>query len=162
MLGIPWSMGLCGPTPVQRVLLERIPRVHDVQSAWLLLLHCASARANYQLRSVPPNATADFASTHDAGLWRCLCSILQLDPAQPDSIHETAIVPLSLGGLGFRLASRTRACNLVELGGLFRDASKAPPGCGCPTCSPLGRVSKHTKFAGRCWCRQVLPWSPGI
>ena len=31
----------------QRVLLERIPMVHDVQSAWLLLLHSASARANY-------------------------------------------------------------------------------------------------------------------
>ena len=91
----------------QRVLLERIPRVHDVQSAWLLLLHCASARANYQLRSVPPDATADFATTHDAGLWRCLCSILQLDPAQPDSIRETATVPLSLGGLGLRSASRT-------------------------------------------------------
>ena len=40
-------------TDEQRILLERIPRVQDVQSAWLLLLHCASARANYQLRSVP-------------------------------------------------------------------------------------------------------------
>ena len=37
-----------------RVLLERIPRVKDLQSAWLLLLHCASARANYMLRSVDP------------------------------------------------------------------------------------------------------------
>ena len=30
-----------------RILLERIPAVTDVQSAWSLLLHCASARANY-------------------------------------------------------------------------------------------------------------------
>ena len=102
---VEWScLSLC----CQRVLLERIPRVHDVQSAWLLLLHCASARANYQLRPVLPDATADFATTHDAGLWRCLCSILQFNPAQPDSIRETAIVPLSQGGFGLHSASRTR------------------------------------------------------
>ena len=29
-----------------RVLLERTPAVQDVQSAWLILLHCAAARAN--------------------------------------------------------------------------------------------------------------------
>ena len=95
-------------TDEQRILLERIPRVQDVQSAWLLLLHCASAWANYQLRSVPPNATSEFAAVHDEGLWRCLCSILQVDPAQPDTVRETATVPLSLGGLGLRSASRTR------------------------------------------------------
>ena len=38
-----------------RVILDRIPRVKDLQSAWLLLLHCASARANYILRSVDPD-----------------------------------------------------------------------------------------------------------
>ena len=92
----------------QRVLLDRIPRVRDVQSAWLLLLHCASARSNYQLRSVPPNASAEFAAIHDAGLCRCFCSILQLDPAQADSVRETATVPLSWGGLGLSSAVRTR------------------------------------------------------
>ena len=92
----------------QRVLLERIPRVQDVQSAWLLRLHCASARANYQLNSVHPDATADFAAVHDAGLWRCLCSTLQLDPVQSDSIRETATVPLSMGVLSLRSGSKTR------------------------------------------------------
>ena len=43
-------------TEEQRCLLERIPMVQDVQSAWwLLLLHCAAARANYQLRSTHPD-----------------------------------------------------------------------------------------------------------
>ena len=31
-------------------LLARIPMVEDVQSAWLFLVHCASARANYVAR----------------------------------------------------------------------------------------------------------------
>ena len=34
----------------QRTLMERIPLVRDLQSAWLLLLHCATARANYLLQ----------------------------------------------------------------------------------------------------------------
>ena len=33
----------------QRVFLSRIPLVNDIRSALLLLLHCADARANYQI-----------------------------------------------------------------------------------------------------------------
>ena len=58
----------------QQILLDRIPSKSDVQSAWLLLLHCASARANYQLRVVHPSAVKGFARAHDAGLWQCLSS----------------------------------------------------------------------------------------
>ena len=36
-----------------QTLLDRIPSLPDLQSSWLLLLHCASARANYFLRVVP-------------------------------------------------------------------------------------------------------------
>ena len=32
--------------PGNQVLLQAIPNVRDVQSVWLLLLHCAAARAN--------------------------------------------------------------------------------------------------------------------
>ena len=47
-----------------RILLRRIPIVPDVQSAWLLLLHCASTRANYMLRVVRPEWALDFAQAH--------------------------------------------------------------------------------------------------
>ena len=92
----------------QHILLNRIPRVQDVQSAWLILLHCASARAKCYIRALHPAATSAFAAAHDARLWQCLCSILQLDPVQVDVVRETATVPLSLGGLGLRSAQRTR------------------------------------------------------
>ena len=36
----------------QQVLLDRIPDLPDVQSAWALLLHCSAARANYFIRVV--------------------------------------------------------------------------------------------------------------
>ena len=47
------------------VLLEAIPNVVDVQCAWLLLVHCASARANYSLRVVRPEWVHHFAVDHD-------------------------------------------------------------------------------------------------
>ena len=45
-----------------RILLERIPAVTDVQSAWSLLPRCASARANYILRVVRPDLVRVFAA----------------------------------------------------------------------------------------------------
>ena len=47
------------------VLLDRISLVDDLQSAWLLLVFCAAARANFFLRSVTPGETSAFASRHD-------------------------------------------------------------------------------------------------
>ena len=59
-----------------RILLRRIPIVPDVQSTWLLLLRCASTRANKMLRVVRPEWALDFAQAHDQEVWECLCSIL--------------------------------------------------------------------------------------
>ena len=53
-----------------RVLL-RIPRVKDLQSVWIFLLHCASVRAKNMLLSVDPNSTGKFAQAHDDGVWQC-------------------------------------------------------------------------------------------
>ena len=64
-------------------LLERIPLMQDVQSAWLLLLHCASARTNYQIRSVNPTVVEEFAT--DSRRERVAmfgAQILNIDPAQ--------------------------------------------------------------------------------
>ena len=72
-----------------QTLLERIPVLQDIQSAWTLLLHSASSRANYQLRVVRPELTEQFAAGHDDGVI-CLIS------------------PDSLGGWGLRSALRTR------------------------------------------------------
>ena len=61
----------CSSTSHQ-TFLERIPTVPDVQSTWLILLHCAQARANYMLRMVRPGAVRQFARDHDAELFQCL------------------------------------------------------------------------------------------
>ena len=92
-----------------QVLLNGIPRVPDVQSAWLILLHCASARANYQLRVMRPEVVLEFAAAHDENLWRGLCAILDVaTTACTRNARDTSSLPLSLGGLVLRSAIRTR------------------------------------------------------
>ena len=81
------------------VLLERMPTVPDLQSAWSLLLHCASARANYLLRVVSPAATRGFAHRHNEGLWKCLCEILHVEADRNAETKSAASMPLNLGGM---------------------------------------------------------------
>ena len=100
-------------------LLERIPVVPDLQSAWLLLLYCAVARGNFWIRTVPPEHVSEFAQAHDAGLWQCLCDILHVDPhAVSPTARDMATLPESLGGLGLRNAFRLRqAAHWASWGG---------------------------------------------
>ena len=51
-----------------QLLLDRIPMLEDLQSSWLLLVHCAAARANYMMRVVEPEAAQEFCQRHDAAL----------------------------------------------------------------------------------------------
>ena len=53
-------------------LLEMIPQVPDVQAAWLLLVFCASTRANFFLRTVAPEFTLEFAERHDEQVYTLL------------------------------------------------------------------------------------------
>ena len=92
-----------------KVLLAGIPRVPDVQSAWLLLLHCASARANYKLRVTRPEVALEFAQSHEENHWRGLCAVLEVPTtACTRNARDVSSLPSSLGGLGLRSAVRTR------------------------------------------------------
>ena len=110
-------------TAEHSVLLERIPAVPDLQSAWLLLLFCAAPRSKIWLRTVQPELVDAFATAHDVGLWQCLCAILHVNGDMVTaSAKETASVPLSMGGLGLWSAFRSRQashwaswCDCLEL-----------------------------------------------
>ena len=92
-----------------QTLLDGIPSLEDLQCGWALMLHCASARANYFIRVVRPECSHRFARLHDEGWWRCLCSLLNIprDCVAP-AIKDQCFLPLVLGGLGLRSATRTR------------------------------------------------------
>ena len=60
----------------EQLFLDRLLHVPDLQSAWLLLLFCAAARANHMLRLLPPTASEEYAISHDAAVWQALCELL--------------------------------------------------------------------------------------
>ena len=93
--------------PEHQRFMDMLPSVPNLHSSWLLLVHCASARANYLLRSVCPESVRGFAEAHDRGLWECVCTLLNIPIHQDQSTRDTATLPLSLGGLGLRSAVRT-------------------------------------------------------
>ena len=92
----------------QQKLLEAIPDVPNLQSAWLLLSHCAAARANYYLRVLNPNAANEYAQWHDDAIWGCFKKLLDisLDHADDNRARTIAQLPLRYGGLGLRSAQR--------------------------------------------------------
>ena len=68
-------------------LLTRIPEVQDLQCAWLLLLYCGAARANFYIRTIRPELTANFARSHDDQIWQCFCNLLRI---RPDAVAASA------------------------------------------------------------------------
>ena len=88
-----------------RTLFQRIPMVEDPQAAWLLLLMCASTRANFWLRGVQPEWTSTFAETHDA---RVGMSPTDSELSRRGSAEVTASLPFFQGVLGLTSATRIR------------------------------------------------------
>ena len=93
-------------TEKHQTLLQRIPAVPDVQSAWSLLLQCASSRANYLMRVIRPELVKSFAERHNVGLWKCLADILHLSGNWDVTTKEVASMPWTMGGLGLRDGAR--------------------------------------------------------
>ena len=90
-----------------QILIERIPLVQDLQSAWLLLFYCAGSRATFWLRSVRPQLTAEFSDAHDRQMWECFSQLVGIASVSAGA-RQSVTVPLSLGGLGLSGARRAR------------------------------------------------------
>ena len=94
----------------ERELLNQLPRLPDLQCAWLLLAMCASPRANHALRTVPPLDIAGYAQAHDDAVWETLQACLGgVASGEADGARKLATLPASLGGLGLASAVRTAA-----------------------------------------------------
>ena len=100
--------GFCESTDGHQVLLDRIPALPDLQSAWSLLVHCAASRANYFLRVVPPELERSSpAHMTDPCGHVCVNMMGIAEDACETTAREAASLPLALGGLGLRSARRT-------------------------------------------------------
>ena len=92
----------------ERRLLDVLPRLPDLQCAWLLLYFSAVPRANHLLRTVPPCLLKKYTEAPDSAVWTTLLTLLNRKPSN-DLRHqeETAQLPCRLGGCGLRCAART-------------------------------------------------------
>ena len=89
--------------------LLKIFQVKDLQCAWLLLLCCGAARANFFIRTMRPDLTEEFSQRHDELIWRCFCTIAGVAPEAPSpSSRAATLLPFAAGGLGLRSATRLR------------------------------------------------------
>ena len=94
---------------LRQLEVKRIPDIQDLQCAWLVLLFCAGARANFFIRTVSPSLTHAFAAQHDAQIWSCFCTLVGVDPgAIACSAKAASNLPLAMGGLGLRSAVKLR------------------------------------------------------
>ena len=91
-----------------QVLMDRIPAVNDLQSAWLLLTFCNPCQ--FLPSQCPTQVALEFATAHDANVWQCFCGLLDFHPEQITANGMVvASLPLRLGGLGIRSAVGTQA-----------------------------------------------------
>ena len=105
-------------TEEHRVFLEYNPNVDDLQSAWFLLLFCASIRACL-IRNVQPELVVEFAQRRDARIWDVRSLVSTRVPA---SSRQVASLPNSMGG-----QKRPMDLNGSTLGQLGRCSRHDPP-----------------------------------
>ena len=94
-------------------LLDKIPSMRNLLSAWLMLMYCAAPRANHILRTTPPSLAYHYADAHDDAVRRCLAALLQVpEPllANNDETRRVLELPTRLGGLGLRSSRRVSPC----------------------------------------------------
>ena len=87
-----------------------LPAVPDLQCAWQILIQSASPRCNHMLRALPPSASAAYAQGHDEGMWQAVDALMAGLPgtdAAKTAAKHIASLPMRLGGLGVRSATRT-------------------------------------------------------
>ena len=92
----------------EQLLLDQLPKLPDLQCAWLLLLLCASPRANHAIRTMPPSASAVYARGHDDAIWATLQTMLGgVGDREAVQARLLAALPGALGGLGLQSAQLT-------------------------------------------------------
>ena len=83
--------------------------IPDLQCAWQVLVQCRGPRCHHLLRTMPPSRSARYAQGHDEGMQRAMRSLLgglPVDNHQQGVAAKIALLPMRVGGLGLRSASR--------------------------------------------------------
>ncbi len=98
----------------ERLFLDELVELPDPQCSWQLLVRCAVPRANYRMRTLPPELGQEYAEQRDETLWAAAMRILgaegSAEALSPES-QRIARLPARLGGSGLRSTVRSKeAC----------------------------------------------------
>ena len=92
----------------EQKLLDELPKLQDLQCAWVLLSQSAVLRSNHTVRILPPSLSQTYAKKHDAAVWTTFCKLFGVGDLSEDELaRHVATLPGRLGGLGLRSALRT-------------------------------------------------------
>ena len=94
-IGAPEFVAACARERLEqeRGLLAELPQLPDLQCAWLLLLFCATPRAQHLLRTVSPSQSAAYAEAHDRAVWDTLQALLGERGAAWPEARRLAFLP---------------------------------------------------------------------
>ena len=90
-------------------LWKAIKWIPDLQCAWQVLVQCAGPRCHHFLRTMPPSSSAQYAEGHDVGMQQAMELLMEGMPGdarQQEVATQIASLPMRMGGLGIRSASR--------------------------------------------------------
>ena len=140
-------------------LWDAIEWVPDLQAAWQILVQlCRPEVPPFGCGTLPPSQSSEYALLHDAGMLRAMKSLLGGLPGEPQEKEDAcrlATLPMRMGGLGLRSATRMApaaywaswadALHMVQA----REASRF----GSVNCGPIGSCSRT------CWLLERLACS---
>ena len=94
----------------ESALWHAIPTIPDLQCAWQLLLQSANPRANHAMRTLPPSVSRAYCEAHDKGIWSTAKLLIGVSGStDTEEVHQLASLPMRMGGLGLRSATRCAA-----------------------------------------------------
>jgi len=89
-------------------LLDELPKLGDLQCAWVLLSQSAVPRAGHTVRILPPTSSQMYEEKHDAAVWKTFCKVFGVGTLENDKLaKDVATLPGPLDGMGLRAAVRT-------------------------------------------------------
>ena len=106
----------------ERELWDALHTVPDLQCAWQLLLQSANPRANHTMRTMPPSVSRIYCEAHDEGIWNTAgSSDGKFKTRQIPSHQQLASLPMRMGGLGLRSATRCAGAAYCIMGRRIAD-----------------------------------------
>ena len=83
--------------------LSRLFQISSVRGSF----YCrANPRANHTMHTMPPSVSRIYCEAHDEGIWNTAKALMGIQDASDPEHQQLASLPMRMGGLGLRSATR--------------------------------------------------------